>query len=92
MIPITKAIFDETDLAIIQEPLKSGWVVQGKYVKQFEDLFCEFTNIKQAMATTSCTTALHIAVAALGLKPGDEVIVPSFTWVSTANCVEYMGA
>lgn len=92
MIPITKAIFDEHDLSIIQEPLKSGWVVQGKYVKQFEDLFSSFTGAEHSIATTSCTTALHIAMAALDLRPGDEVIVPAFTWIATANCVEYLGA
>jgi dTDP-4-amino-4,6-dideoxygalactose transaminase len=92
MIPITKAIFDETDLAIIQEPLKSGWVVQGKYVKQFEDMFSAMTRSPHSVAVSSCTTGLHIAVAALGLRPGDEVLVPAFTWISTANVVEYMGA
>jgi perosamine synthetase len=92
VIPITKAIFDETDLAIIQEPLKSGWVVQGKFVKQFEEMFCELSKAKSAIATTSCTTALHIAMAALDLQPDDEVLVPAFTWISTANCVEYFKA
>lgn len=92
MIPITKTIFDEKDLEIIQEPLKKGWVVQGEYVKKFEDRFCEFTGSKNSIATTSCTTALHIVMAALNVKPGDEVIVPAFTWVATANCVEYVGA
>jgi dTDP-4-amino-4,6-dideoxygalactose transaminase len=91
-IPITKAIFDDRDLALIQEPLKSGWVVQGKYVKEFEDRFSTFTGAPHSIATTSCTTALHIAVAALGVGPGDEVIVPAFTWIATANCVEYLGA
>jgi perosamine synthetase len=92
MIPITKAIFDETDLAIIQEPLKSGWVVQGKFVKDFEEKFAALTRSPHAIAVSSCTTALHVAVAALGLEPGDEVLVPAFTWIATANCVEYMGA
>lgn len=91
-IPITKAIFDETDFALIQEPLKSGWVVQGKFVKQFEDLFSALTKSSHSVAASSCTTAMHIAVAALGLKPGDEVLVPAFTWIATPNCVEYMGA
>lgn len=91
-IPITKAVFDETDLAMIQEPLRSGWVVQGKFVKQFEDLFSAMTSAPHSVATSSCTTALHIAVAALGLEPGDEVLVPAFTWIATPNCVEYMGA
>lgn len=91
-IPISKSVFDADDFAMVQEPLKSGWVVQGKYVKQFEEMFAEFIGVKHAIATTSCTTSLHIAVAALGIGAGDEVIVPSFTWISTANAVEYMGA
>ena len=60
--------------------------------REFEQRFAAYTGAAHAVATTSCTTALHLAVAALGLKPGDEVIVPAFTWVSTANVVEYMGA
>jgi dTDP-4-amino-4,6-dideoxygalactose transaminase len=92
MIPITRAVFDESDLAMIQEPLKSGWVVQGPYVKRFEDLFAEMTGAPHAVAVSSCTTALHLSVAALGLQPGDEVLVPAFTWIATPNCVEYMGA
>ena len=92
MIPITKAVFDETDMQIIQEPLKSGWVVQGKYVKQFEDLFSEMCGAPHSVAVTSCTTGLHIAMAALGIKPGDEVLLPGFTWIATANCIEYFGA
>jgi dTDP-4-amino-4,6-dideoxygalactose transaminase len=91
-IPITKPVFGLEEMAAIQKPLESGWVVQGPYVKQFEDAFCAFTGAPFAVATSSCTTALHIAVAMLGVKPGDEVIVPAFTWVSTANVVEYMGA
>jgi len=91
-IPITKAVFDETDFAIIQEPLKSGWVVQGKYVQEFEALFSAFTGVRNSVAVSSCTTGLHIAVAALGLKPGDEVLVPAFTWIATANVVEHLGA
>ncbi len=92
MIPITKAVFDDADLALIQEPLKSGWVVQGKYVAEFEKRFAEMTGAAHAVATSSCTTGLHIAAAALGLRPGDEVIVPAFTWIATPNCVEYLGA
>jgi perosamine synthetase len=92
MIPITKAIFDADDLAMIQEPLKSGWVVQGRFVKEFEDLFSSFTGSRQSAAVSSCTTALHIGAAALGLRPGDEVLVPAFTWIATANIVEHLGA
>lgn len=91
-IPITKTFFGPEELRAVQLPLESGWVVQGPYVGQFEQRFSAFTGSRFSVATSSCTTALHIAVAALGLKPGDEVIVPAFTWVSTANVVEYMGA
>jgi perosamine synthetase len=91
-IPITKPLIGDAELAAVRAPLESGWVVQGPRVQEFESRFAAFSNSPFAAATSSCTTALHIAVAALGLKPGDEVIVPAFTWVSTANVVEYLGA
>ena len=91
-IPITKPIFGPEEFEAVQKPLESGWVVQGPYVAKFEEAFSAFTKARYSVATSSCTSALHIAVAALGLKPGDEVIVPAFTWISTANVVEYMGA
>jgi perosamine synthetase len=91
-IPITKPLIGEEELRAVQRPLEAGWVVQGPYVEEFERKFSEFTGARFSVATSSCTTALHIAVAALGLERGDEVIVPAFTWVSTANVVEYMGA
>jgi perosamine synthetase len=91
-IPITKPFFDKAEYEAVLRPLESGWVVQGPYVRQFEEKFAAFTGAQFAVASSSCTTALHIAVASLCLKPGDEVIVPAFTWVSTANVVEYMGA
>jgi dTDP-4-amino-4,6-dideoxygalactose transaminase len=91
-IPITKPVLGEAEKRAIQEPLESGWLVQGRRVQEFERRFADYIGAGQAVATTSCTTALHLAVAVLGLKPGDEVLVPAFTWVSTANVVEYMGA
>jgi perosamine synthetase len=91
-IPITKPVFGPDDLRAVQRPLEAGWVVQGPFVKQFEERFAAFAGTPHALATTSCTTALHLAMVALGVKPGDEVIVPSFTWVATANVVEYVGA
>ena len=91
-IPITKPLFGDEERANIQQPLESGWVVQGPFVKQFEDRFAAFVDAPDAVATSSCTTALHVALVALGVKPGDEVIVPAFTWISTANVVEYLGA
>ena len=91
-LPITRPYIGEEELEAVQIPLRSGWLVQGPMVAEFEGKFETFTGIGHALATSSCTTALHLAVAALGLKPGDEVIVPAFTWVATANVVEYMGA
>jgi perosamine synthetase len=90
-VPITKAWFDEAEEAAVVAPLRTGWVVQGPHVAEFEKQFAAFTGAAQGVAATSCTTALHLALAALGLKPGDEVIVPAFTWIATANVVLYMG-
>jgi dTDP-4-amino-4,6-dideoxygalactose transaminase len=91
-IPITKVCIGEEELRAVQLPLETGWVVQGPYVQAFEEKFGNYTGMRHSIATSSCTSALHVAVAALGLKPGEEVVVPGFTWISTANVVEYMGA
>jgi perosamine synthetase len=91
-IPITKPVFGPEEREAVVKPLETGWVVQGPFVAEFEQKFSAFSGAAHSVATSSCTTAMHIAVAALGLKPGDEVIVPAFTWVSTPNVVEYMGA
>ena len=80
------------EIAAIQGPISTGWLTQGPYVKEFEKNFSEIHQTKYALATTSCTTALHLMLAASGIGPGDEVIVPSFTWISTANAVLYCGA
>jgi perosamine synthetase len=91
-IPLTKPVFGAEELRAVQRPLESGWVVQGPYVKEFERRFASFTGAPFAVAASSCTTALHLALAALGAGPGNEVIVPAFTWIATANAVEYAGA
>ena len=75
-----------------REPLTSGWLTQGPKVAAFEKAFAERHAVKHALATTSCTTGLHLILAAMGIGPGDEVIVPAFTWVATANVVLYCGA
>lgn len=80
------------ELVAIQGPINTGWLTQGPYVKEFENSFATRHDVKYALATTSCTTALHLMLAAAGIGPGDEVIIPSFTWVSTANSVLYCGA
>lgn len=75
-----------------REPLQTGWLTQGPKVAAFEKTFAARHQVNHALATTSCTTALHLALVALGIGPGDEVIVPAFTWVATANVVLYCGA
>ena len=75
-----------------REPLTSGWLTQGPKVAAFEQAFAKMHNVQFALATTSCTTALHLILASLDIGPGDEVIVPAFTWVATANVVLYCGA
>jgi dTDP-4-amino-4,6-dideoxygalactose transaminase len=90
-IPITKPFFDDAEKEAIVQPLETGWVVQGPNVHKFETLFAEYSGARFARATTSCTTALHMALAALGIGPSDEVILPAFTFIASANAVEYLG-
>src|SRR5262245_16095262 len=91
-IAISKPLTGDEEWHAVREPLVSGWLTQGPKVAAFERGFAELCGTKHALATTSCTTGLHLALAALGIGPGDEVIVPAFTWVATANVVLYCGA
>ena len=91
-IPIARTSLTVEEINSVLEPLNSGWLVQGPKVKAFEEKWTNFTKSKYSLAVTSCTSGMHLAVAALGLGPGDEVIVPAFTWISTANVVEHQGA
>lgn len=91
-IPIAKPDFGEEEEAAVCEVLRSGWVVQGPQVAAFEEGFRKFLGVTEALATSSCTTALHLALRAAGVGPGDEVLVPSFTFIATANAIEYVGA
>ncbi|MBI4338212.1 MAG: DegT/DnrJ/EryC1/StrS family aminotransferase, partial [Chloroflexi bacterium] len=91
-VPITKPFFDDAEAKAVAEVLASGWVVQGPRVRAFEAAVAAFTGAKHARATTSCTTALHLGLRACGVGPGDEVIVPAYTFVASANAVEYTGA
>jgi perosamine synthetase len=90
-VPIARTALLEQEMLSVLGPLRSGWLVQGPKVKEFEDKWSAFTGAKHSIAVTSCTTALHLSLAALGFGPGDEAIVPAFTWVATANVVEHLG-
>lgn len=92
IIPISLPVTGQEEWEALKEPLMSGWLTSGPKVREFEQLFAERHGVKHALAVTSATTALHLALVALGIEEGDEVIVPAFTWVSTANVVLYCGA
>ena len=91
-VPIARTSLTEAEIQSVLGPLRSGWLVQGPMVREFEEKWSAFTGAKHSIAVTSCTTALHLSLAALGLQPGDEIVVPAFTWVATANVVEHLGA
>ena len=91
-IPITRPMMGKRELELLAEPLKTGWLVQGPFVARFEKMFAGFCGSAHALAVSNCTTGLHLILHALGLGPGDEVILPSFTYVASANAVEYTGA
>lgn len=91
-IPITKPYLGAEELEALKDPLSSGWLTQGPQVRRFEEAFAKSVGAPHAVSCTSCTTALHLALAGFHIGPGDEVIVPSFTFVASANAVEYTGA
>ena len=82
---------DKDDIKVVVDTLKSDWLTTGPKVEEFEATFAEFTGSKHAVAVSNGTAALHTAMFALGIKPGDEVLVPALTFAASANCVVYQG-
>jgi perosamine synthetase len=92
MIPISKPVLGEEELKAVKEVLVSGYVVQGQKVEHFEKDFSDYIAVTHAIAVANGTIALDVALKAMGIEEGDEVIVPSFTFISTANSILFQGA
>ena len=91
-LPYCLPLIGEEEVAEVADSLRSGWVTTGPKVKRFEQDFAAYIGVKHAIAVSSCTAALHGSLAALGVGPGDEVIVPTLTFCATANVVVHLGA
>ena len=91
-IPVARPFIGTTEEQAVVEVLRSGWITQGPRVAEFEQKFSAFIGCSHAVAVSSCTTALHLALIALGIGVGDEVICPSLSFIATANSIAYVGA
>jgi len=92
VIPVMRPSFGEEEALAVAEVVRSGWVAQGPRVARFEREFARYVGAGEGVAVSSCTTALHLALVVLGIAAGDEVVVPSFSFIATANAVRYVGA
>jgi len=91
-IPIAKPFLGTEEAQAAYDTILSGWVTQGPKVAVFEDDFAKYVGAKYSVAVSSCTTALHLSLICAGIKPGDEVICPSMSFIATANAIRYSGA
>src|SRR5882724_10230691 len=91
-IPVMVPMLGEEEAQAAADAVRSGWVAQGPRVAEFERRFAAAVGNEHGVAVSSCTTALHLALLVLGIGPGDEVVVPSFSFIATANAVRYVGA
>src|SRR5215470_11469026 len=92
LIPITIPVLGEPEADAARRAILSGWVTQGPEVVAFEREFASYVGAPHACAVANCTTALHLALLAVGVQPGDEVITVSHSFIATANSIRYCGA
>src|SRR5258708_33749093 len=91
-IPVARPSFGDEEERALTAALRSGWVSQGPRVAEFERKFAEYVGAPHAVAVSSCTAALHLALVAAGIGPGDEVLCPSLSFIATANAIVHPGA
>jgi dTDP-4-amino-4,6-dideoxygalactose transaminase len=92
MIPIARLSLGEEEALAAADVVRSGWLMNGPRTAEFESLVADYVGARHAVAVSSCTTALHLGLVAAGVRPGDEVICPSFSFIATANAIRYAGA
>lgn len=92
IIPVAKPYFTKDDEEAVAAVVRSGWVLQGPKVEAFEKWLGNYIGSRYAVATSSATTAMHLGLLASGIGPGDEVLVPSFSFIASANCIVHAGA
>ena len=91
-LPFARPSISDEDVQAVTDVLRSGWITTGAKCAELEAAFTDRLGTSSAVATTSATAAMHLALVALGIGPGDEVITPSMTWVSTVNMIVMLGA
>lgn len=91
-LPFSRPSMGNEELSAVEEVLRSGWITTGPKNQQLEQAFCQLTGNRHAIAVSSATAGMHVTLMALGIGPGDEVITPSLTWVSTLNMIVLLGA
>jgi len=92
MIPVIRPLLGAEEVAAVAEAISSGWIAQGPRVAEFETAFARAIGAGHAVAVSSCTAGLHLAMVAAGVSAGDEVVVPSLSFIATANAARYVGA